>query len=90
MSSANNLIFEETLSTISFIYDRNKIGPRIVPCGVPDITGAQSEKACEVLKLRHPKIIVMPPEYLLPDVLFSERELANDNTAGTFGFEKPN
>ena len=62
----------------------------MVPCGVPDITGAQSEKACEVLKLCHLKIIVMPPEYLLPDVLFSERELANDNTAGTFGFEKPN
>ena len=27
----------------------------------------------------------MPPEYLLADVLFSERELANSNTAGTSG-----
>ena len=32
----------------------------------------------------------MPPEYLLADVLFSERELANSNMAGTFGFEKLN
>jgi len=44
VSSAYNLILEETQSAISFMYDTNNIGPWMVPSEVPDTTGAHSEK----------------------------------------------
>ena len=35
VSSANSLIFEPISVTMSFIYNRNKSGPSIDPCGTP-------------------------------------------------------
>ena len=42
-SSVNSFMFEEILSVKSFIYTKNKIGPRTDPCGTPASTPVQSE-----------------------------------------------
>ena len=42
-SSANNLTCDVILSTMSFIYNKNRSGPRTVPWGTPEITGDQGE-----------------------------------------------
>ena len=45
MSSANSLIEQPILLTISFIYIKNNKGAKIDPCGTPALTGAQSDEA---------------------------------------------
>ena len=39
VSSANRRTCDCTLSGRSFMYNRNKIGPRTDPCGTPEETG---------------------------------------------------
>ena len=43
VSSANRQTCDCTLSGRSFMYNRNKIGPRTDPCGTPEETGTSSE-----------------------------------------------
>ena len=45
-SSANNAILEPcpTYSGMSLMHTRNRRGPRMDPCGTPEVTGSQSER----------------------------------------------
>ena len=43
-SSANIAIFESVQVGKSFIYTRNKNGPRILPCGTPQVIGIIDEQ----------------------------------------------
>ena len=42
-SSAKRLISDSISDEMSFMYRENNKGPRTVPCGTPDKTGAQSD-----------------------------------------------
>ena len=43
VSSANNLTWDWILSTISFMYNKNRRGPNIDPCGTPAFIYCQDE-----------------------------------------------
>ena len=43
MSSANNLMVDLISSGLSLTKIRNEIGPKMVPCGTPEVSGDQSE-----------------------------------------------
>ena len=51
VSSANNRILEPMPCTISLIYNKNKIGPRIAPWGTPARIEAQSERMIGALRV---------------------------------------
>ena len=44
VSSAYKAIFESEQVGMSFIYTRNKNGPRILPCGTPQVIGTIDEQ----------------------------------------------
>ncbi len=39
----------EATEGISFMYNKKRRGPRIDPCGTPDVTGSQLEKLPSIL-----------------------------------------
>ena len=50
-SSANDDTVEEHLSDISFTYSINRSGPKIEPCGTPDVTGKFSDCLPSTIKV---------------------------------------
>ena len=52
MSSANSLILLYlTLSTMSFMYIKNSVGPSTVPYGTPDVTTLRSDEMLPITAL---------------------------------------
>ena len=45
LSSANRRILDRTFLLMSLIYNKNSIGPRTEPCGIPDVTSVMSDRA---------------------------------------------
>ena len=48
-SSAKKKFDNDIDTTRSWMYKRNKIGPRTVPCGTPDNTGAKADDTVPIL-----------------------------------------
>lgn len=47
--SANNLAFTESLTIRSLMYNKNNTGPRIDPCGTPDLTTQNADMLPSIL-----------------------------------------
>ena len=55
MSSAKSLTLDLTCSGRSFMYARNKMGPRTDPCGTPEETGNVQETGIVIRKYHNHK-----------------------------------
>ena len=85
-SSANNLMLELVSLLMSFMYNINIRGPKTIPCGTPDLTGASLEQSPSTTTLWDwPVNQSYPVESAAPDPIvleFSKEALMGDFVKG--------